>query len=225
MGPQFDISARYATIFTIVYVTLIFGIGMPILYPIAIFNLSVIYCVERFVIAYHYRVPPTMDDRLVKNAMRILSFTPMLFLVNAFWMLSNQQIFGNTVNKLKNENESMDPSHNLSVLTRVTPATPILCIVLFLCILSFLKNNCSKVLKRNGFTISNFDKEVIEALPAYNNVVQASEADKLIKCNAYFRQNFNFSVSTKALNDSLINQRVSLSPMASIPWYNVIFNY
>ena len=90
MGPEFDISSRYATMFTIVYVTLIFGIGMPILYPLAIFNLSVIYLVERYVLAYHYRVPPTMDDRMVKNAMKILSFTPMLFLANAYWMLTNQ---------------------------------------------------------------------------------------------------------------------------------------
>ena len=76
--------------FTIVYVTLLFGIGMPILYPIAAFNLSVVYLVERYVLAYFYRVPPTMDDRLVNKAMEILKFAPLLFLANSFWMLTNR---------------------------------------------------------------------------------------------------------------------------------------
>jgi hypothetical protein len=100
VGPQFDISARYATVFTIVYVTLLFGIGMPVLFPIAAWNLIVIYLVERYVLAYFYRVPPTMDDRLVKNAMETLKFAPLLFLANSFWMLTNRQIFANDVSKV-----------------------------------------------------------------------------------------------------------------------------
>jgi hypothetical protein len=212
-------------VFTIVYVTLLFGIGMPILYPIAILNLSVIYLVERYVLAYYYRVPPTMDDRLVKNAMETLRFAPLVFLMNAFWMLTNQQIFANDVSKLETSLDRMNPNHDLGIILEFTPASPILLVLVFLLIANFFKQHFPAFLERNDYTISKFNKTVIESLPAYNNVVQASEADKLIKANRYFQQNFDFSVSTKAMKDSLINQRVSLSPMASIPWYNVLFNH
>ena len=41
-----------------------------------------------------------MDDKMTVNAMKLLSYTPILFLFNGYWMLSNRQIFGNVVNSL-----------------------------------------------------------------------------------------------------------------------------
>ena len=69
---------------------LIFGIAMPVLFPLAILNLSVIYLVERFVIARFYRLPPIMDDKLVKKALEVLRFAPIMMLMNGFWILSNR---------------------------------------------------------------------------------------------------------------------------------------
>ena len=119
----------------------------------------------------------------------------------------------------------MNPNHDFNIVLEFTPATPILLILALLVLANFFKKRFPEYMEKNDFTMSRFNKTVIESLPAYNNVVQASEADKLIKSNRYFQRNFDFQVSTKAMNDSLINQRVSLSPMASIPWYNVLFNY
>ena len=65
MGDEFLLSSRYSMIFTIVYVTFTFGIAMPVLFPIALWNLLVTWLVERYVIIYHYKVPPVMDDKLV----------------------------------------------------------------------------------------------------------------------------------------------------------------
>ena len=31
-----------------------------------------------------------MDDKMTRNAMRLISFSPILFLVNGYWMLSNR---------------------------------------------------------------------------------------------------------------------------------------
>jgi hypothetical protein len=39
-----------------------------------------------------------MDDRMTVNAMTLLSYTPILFLFNGYWMLSNRQMFMNEVN-------------------------------------------------------------------------------------------------------------------------------
>ena len=40
-----------------------------------------------------------MDDKMTKNAMNLLSWTPFIFLLNGYWMLSNRQMFENIVNQ------------------------------------------------------------------------------------------------------------------------------
>ena len=80
------------------FVTMLYGIGLPILFPIAILSLFVFWATERWQMAYCYQLPPSMDDRMTQNAMNLLSYTPILFLLNGFWMLGNRQMFENVVN-------------------------------------------------------------------------------------------------------------------------------
>lgn len=89
---------KYSTILNITYVTMLYGLGLPILFPIAILSYFIFWMTERYQVAYTYQLPPAMDDMLTKNALKILSYSPLLFLFNGFWMLSNRQIFDNVVN-------------------------------------------------------------------------------------------------------------------------------
>lgn len=67
-----------------------YGVGMPILFPIAAVSYFVFWLVERYQVAYTYPMPPAMDDRMVQNALSILSYAPILLLINGYWMLSNK---------------------------------------------------------------------------------------------------------------------------------------
>lgn len=42
-----------------------------------------------------------MDDKMTVNTMKLLSYTPILFLFNGYWMLSNRQIFENIINRIE----------------------------------------------------------------------------------------------------------------------------
>ena len=42
-----------------------YGVGMPILFPIAAVSYFVFWLVERYQVAYTYPMPPAMDDRMV----------------------------------------------------------------------------------------------------------------------------------------------------------------
>jgi hypothetical protein len=53
-GPQYFIHYKYSFIMNIVFITFMFGAGMPILFPIAFVALSVLYVMERLLIAYSY---------------------------------------------------------------------------------------------------------------------------------------------------------------------------
>lgn len=77
---------------------MLYGLGLPILFPIAIVSYFIFWMTERYQVAYTYQLPPAMDDKMTKNALTILSYSPLLFLFNGFWMLSNRQIFDNVVN-------------------------------------------------------------------------------------------------------------------------------
>ena len=96
-GQDYVIHFKYSNILNIIYVTMLYGIGMPILFPIAAFNFVNQYICERFILAYEMKQPPCLDDRLTKNALGKLKWAPLLMLLNAYWMLGNRQIFNNKI--------------------------------------------------------------------------------------------------------------------------------
>lgn len=50
----------------IVYVTMMYGVGLPILFPIAVISLMVIYFLDVICLFYVYRQPPKYDSSLHK---------------------------------------------------------------------------------------------------------------------------------------------------------------
>jgi len=40
-------------------------------------------------LAKEVKLPPAMNDFLVKNALSILKFAPLVFLFNGYWMIGN----------------------------------------------------------------------------------------------------------------------------------------
>jgi len=73
-GKDYFIHFKYSGILNIVYITMMYGIGMPILFPIAAFNFINQYICERIVVSYAMKLPPSLDDKLTKNALEMLKF-------------------------------------------------------------------------------------------------------------------------------------------------------
>ena len=92
-GPEHEVHVKYAEILTVVFVTLMYGPGMPILYPISVIHYFIYWNVARYTIIYDIMEPPSMDYTLTKNCIRYLRMAPLFMLPNAFWILTNKQIF------------------------------------------------------------------------------------------------------------------------------------
>lgn len=60
-GPQYFLHSKYSNMLNITYITFMFGMGLPILFPIALASFLVIYVLERFLVAYYYRQPELTD--------------------------------------------------------------------------------------------------------------------------------------------------------------------
>jgi len=87
-GPPYIVHFKYSSVFNCVYVTMLYGVGLPIMFPIAVLTFAIFWSLERYHMAYAYRLPPSLDDKLTKNAVRVLKFSPVMLLANGYWMLS-----------------------------------------------------------------------------------------------------------------------------------------
>lgn len=70
---------------------------MPIVFPIALLAFTILYISERLQIFYFYKQPPAFDEKLTMNTLRMLLYSPLVFIAFTYWYLSNNQIFGNIV--------------------------------------------------------------------------------------------------------------------------------
>ena len=57
-GDAFCLHYKYSYILVVIYVTFLFGAGLPVLFPIAYLSLLNLYVTERLLMAYSYRKPP-----------------------------------------------------------------------------------------------------------------------------------------------------------------------
>jgi len=105
-GSDYIIHFKCSGVINVVWVTMLYGFGLPILFPIAAFNFFNQYVCERITAAYMVKLPPALDDKLINFVLGKLKWAPLIFLMNGYWMLSNQEIFLNKweYKDLKTEN-------------------------------------------------------------------------------------------------------------------------
>ena len=66
-GDEFIVYFKYSGIYNVVFVCCFFGVGLPILFPICLLNMVILYVLERYCMAYIYDIPPALDDGLTTN--------------------------------------------------------------------------------------------------------------------------------------------------------------
>jgi hypothetical protein len=66
-----------------------YGAGMPFLFPVAALTLFTLYTVERVLVAYSYKEPPSYDEKINKSSISILLGAPLLYSAFGYWMYSN----------------------------------------------------------------------------------------------------------------------------------------
>lgn len=104
---------KYSRVMNMIFVALIFGPTIPLIFPAVLLGLIVQYTLERFLIAYYYKQPPAYNELLSKNTLVILKWAIVIALFLNYWMFSNKQLFGNDVHKLSSVREKS--KHSLTV--------------------------------------------------------------------------------------------------------------
>lgn len=94
-GPGYLMHYKYSALLTIIFVTMTFGFGIPILFPIAAIAILILYIVEKSMLYYAYKLPPMYDERLSQSVIKTLYWAPIFYLSFGFWMASNKQMLSN----------------------------------------------------------------------------------------------------------------------------------
>jgi hypothetical protein len=94
-GPQYFMHYKYSSIMNIVFITFMFGPGLPLLFPIAAASLAVFFCLEKYMLYYVFKQPPAYDEKLNNSVLTNLQFAPFFLLGFGYWMLTNQQLLSN----------------------------------------------------------------------------------------------------------------------------------
>lgn len=104
---------KYSSIIVQVYVSFMYGMCIPLLFPIALFGIFNMYFVERLSLAYYFKRPPMYDEKLNENALFILKHAPLLMFLFGYWGFGNRQIFFNEAPDRLYVNTIVDPEHEL----------------------------------------------------------------------------------------------------------------
>lgn len=91
---------KYSMVMVVTFVTFMYGLSMPMLFPLAVFTYVNQYICEKLTLAYFYPNPPSYDDKLNKAALSILKWPPVFMCFFGYWCLGSLQIFSNVVEPL-----------------------------------------------------------------------------------------------------------------------------
>jgi hypothetical protein len=86
---------RYSTLMNFVFVTFMYGLFIPILFPIALLFLLIMYIMTKLLITYYYRKPPMYDNLLNDSALNMIKWAPVFMLLFGYWAFGNKQMFEN----------------------------------------------------------------------------------------------------------------------------------
>ena len=108
------IHTRYSTLIVNVLISMAFGVGLPLLFPIVFINLCIQYILDRLLTVYLYRQPPMFDAELTETALNIIQWAVVLYLGVGYWMMSNKQIFSNLVIPKEYSKEVLKTGHDVA---------------------------------------------------------------------------------------------------------------
>ena len=221
-GGEYVIHFKMAAILNVVYLCCMYGVGMPILFPIAAFSFINTYISERIVVSYFMRQPPALDDKLTKNIIEMIRFAPLLMLFNGYWMLSNPQIFENKYTIIETTEQKMRSQHFFEL--DIDTATPVVLMCFAAVFLLIIRKILGDKLMKLGFTMQAKELEVDEDLPDFYTTVKLLHSSEILSEEANMFKNYGFSFNDGDTIAALQRSCVPKRPIVGTPWYQILSN-
>lgn len=95
-GPVHLMHFKYATAINTIYTCFMYGLALPLMFPIGALTFINIYVVEKLCVAYWYQKPPMYGPALNASALELMRWAPVVYFAFGYWIMGNKQIFNNT---------------------------------------------------------------------------------------------------------------------------------
>lgn len=222
-GKDMPIHFKYSDCLNITFLAMLYGLGMPIMYPMAAVIIMNQRVAERIQVAYNYRQPPAMDNSLSDSVMSIMKYAPIMLLFNGYWLMDNRQFFDNVWHYKDKVTDNMWSDHK--IVYRVCQSSPLFLMSMTCVILIVVQVVIpNELLLKWGFSMSQQDMEVDEDLPNFFTALMLSEAEKIVAENRQMMNEFGFELSESWLIEKLENTTWPEKSIQGTPWYAIMCN-
>lgn len=92
-GPDFDIATRYSQILNVVFSSMLYSGGIPMLNVTCCVTMLVLYWIDKFLVLRHYSKPPRFSQELNDKFLSILPLSAALHSAFSLYMLGAEDIF------------------------------------------------------------------------------------------------------------------------------------
>lgn len=112
-GPEYMMHFKYSGLMNILFVTFMYGLAIPLLFPIALLAYTVLYTCERLTITYFFRKPPMFDEKLNESAISKMKWAPIFMMFFGYWCMTNVQLFTNRAYPITNTTIAQKTGHKM----------------------------------------------------------------------------------------------------------------
>ena len=228
-GPVFFIHYKYSSILNITFVTMMYGVGIPVLFPIAALSMAVLYAVEKYMVYYVYRQPPMYDQQLNNNVLTLMTYPPLLLLGFGYWMLSSKQLLSNDVQYIEKANTIPLTNHVWTQFFtaegyRQTVALPMIVMFWIFLFGTVFRYVIMKYLCRffEFFRIGMF--EIDENLDPYFKTIDDADRHWSITEEENARRTFRLSILTDETLTKFKDTKMEKSQMKGVHCYDILAN-
>ena len=176
IGPEFELSYRYAQLLSTLFVCLTFSSGIPLLYVVAAVNFYVAYVADKYLFIHLCREPVPYSAEMGKEVTRLIPIGIALHLAMSVWMLSNKEIFSSDTNQQISRYARTNNSVLRAIVDKITykqtvPLFLLCCILIILYICFYFYKNIRQYCRLCWqFLVGNVAvKEKIEVLQYVRN--------------------------------------------------------
>jgi len=224
-GPgEYMIHFKYSDCLNVCFVCLLYGLAIPLLFPIAAITLKLQQFGEKIAVAWVARLPPAMDNSLNNNALNMVSFAPLFLLMNGFWFVDNKTIFSNVWFYRMKITENMKSGHYFNGFV-VNQATPLLLFAVFSWVLRIITAIIpEEELARLGFSLNQEDISVDEDLPNFFEALKLKHADLILSEYHNIKNRFGLEIEDAEVIAKLEKVQVPEKTIQGTPWYSVLAN-
>ena len=118
-GPEFSLPNRFAALLKMIFVVLLYGTGLPMMYILASITLIFLFFLDKICMAKQYQRPPYYDELLSQISLKILPYAGIIHLLVGGWMMTNPHLMYNpkTDGKLNEVTHTLDSIYDMNIGT------------------------------------------------------------------------------------------------------------